>query len=69
MLAVISLNNYPFFIESVKDKADFGLGTLYGTEHPWFWRIHITAIVFLGEGRHFENMNWLWNRLKYNDNY
>ena len=33
----------------------FGLGTLYGTEHPWFWRIHITAIVLIGENIRFES--------------
>ena len=32
-----------------EEVVEFGLGTLYGTEHPWFWRIHITALVSLGE--------------------
>ena len=22
---------------------------IFGTEHPWFWRIHITALVTLGK--------------------
>ena len=29
----------------------FKLGTLFGTEHPWFWRVHITALISLGEYR------------------
>ena len=24
------------------------LGVIFGTEHPWFWRIHFTALVSLG---------------------
>ena len=31
------------------DEAEYGLGTIYGTEHPWFWRIHITALISLGQ--------------------
>ena len=31
------------------DELEFITGTLYGKEHPWFWRIHITALVSLGE--------------------
>ena len=26
----------------------FKLGTLFGKEHPWFWRVHITALISLG---------------------
>ena len=22
---------------------------IFGTEHPWFWRVHLTALVSLGE--------------------
>ena len=24
---------------------------IFGTEHPWFWRVHLTALVSLGEFR------------------
>ena len=24
-------------------------GRIFGSEHPWFWRVHITALVSLGE--------------------
>ena len=29
----------------------FKLGTLFGTEHPWFWKVHITALISLGKYR------------------
>ena len=33
------------------DELEFLPGTLYGKDHPWFWRIHITALVSLGKWR------------------
>ena len=38
-------------------ELEFIPGTLYGKEHPWFWRIHITALVSLGECR---NTRYAW---------
>ena len=32
-----------------KDKVEFVIGTLYCTEHPWFWRVHIIALISLGK--------------------
>ena len=47
---VILIAEYVYGNKSDIVKAlEFGLGTLYGTEHPWFWRIQITALVSLGE--------------------
>ena len=34
------------------NDAEYGLGTIYGTEHPWFWKIHITALISLGDYIH-----------------
>ena len=31
------------------DEVEIIIGKLFGKEHPWFWRIHITALVSLGE--------------------
>ena len=31
------------------DEIEIIIGKLFGKEHPWFWRIHITALVSLGE--------------------
>ena len=44
-----------------EEEEEFELGTLFGTEHPWFWRIHITALVALG------NKGWMvicWKKIK-----
>ena len=40
-----------------EDEVGFVIGTLYGTEHPWFWRVHITALISLGRSRKW-NSNW-----------
>ena len=31
------------------DAVEIIIGKLFGKERPWFWRIHITALVSLGE--------------------
>ena len=31
------------------EEVEIIIGKLFGKEHPWFWRIHITALVSLGE--------------------
>ncbi len=35
------------------EEAESLLGTLYGTEHPWFWPVHIAALVSLGGQKPF----------------
>ena len=32
-----------------EDNEEDMAARIHGTEHPWFWRIHITALVSLGE--------------------
>ena len=41
-----------------ENEVEFVTGTLYGTEHPWFWTVHITALISLGEYR----TNHFWFR-------
>ena len=31
------------------DDPEVIFGTLFGREHPWFWKIHITALINLGK--------------------
>ena len=45
-----------YFVDNVSadevgedDEVEIIMGKLFGKEHPWFWRIHITALVSLGE--------------------
>ena len=42
--------SFHFFIwkDNEENEGDMA-ARIHGTEHPWFWRIHITALVSLGE--------------------
>ena len=37
------------YVENNEEDSVHEFARIFGTEHPWFWRIHITALVTLGE--------------------
>ena len=53
-------NSYP------DDDPEVIFGTLFGTEHPWFWKIHITALISLGK---IENTCLILSGIHYSSEY
>ena len=37
------------FNEELEEDSGHEFARIFGTEHPWFWRIHVTALVSLGK--------------------
>ena len=49
--SLFSMDNFfsENFDEANVENAAQETALIFGTEHPWFWRIHITALCSLSE--------------------